>query len=176
LSRRLENKEKELSVVRKEKENQEIALLTKIDQKQQLLENVRQSLTDLRVENERKKAEKDIEINKKNSQLKQKEEEIKKLRNQKGLSQEELLNEKLNSEKNNLELLANELKINLEQINSLSKYHERLYTARKTHNQANIDIHEENISRFNQELTDQRISVVHIQEICRKCKRIAELR
>jgi len=182
LSRRLENKEEELSVARREKENQEITLLTKIDQKQQLLENVRQSLADLRVENEREKAEKDIEINEKNSQLKEKEtelkrkeEEIKNLRSQKGLSQEELLNEKLNSEKSNLELLANELRVNLEQINSLTKYHERLLVAQKGHNQANIDIHEANISRVKQELTDQEISVVHIQEICRKCKRIAEL-
>lgn len=48
--------------------------------------------------------------------------------------------------------------------------------AQKNHNQANIDIHEENISKVKQELADQKISVVHIQEICRKCEVIAKLR
>ena len=182
LKKQLEDTKTELSLVRIAKDDQEIALIGKIDQKQLLLETVRQSLADLRVESEREIAEKDIEINEKNSQLrekeaelKQKEKEVKKLRSQKGLSQEELLNEKLSSEKSNLELLANELKINLEQIHSLTKYHERLLVAQKKHNQANIDIHEGNISRVKQALTDQKVSVVHIQEICRKCKRIAEL-
>ena len=151
-------------------------------EQQQQLETVRQSLGELEIKHERDKAEKDIEINQKNSQLREKdtelhrrEEEINNLRNQKGLSHEELLTEKLTSKKRNLELFATELKIDLEQIHSLSKYHERLLVAQKDHNQANIDIHEANISRVKQELTDQEISVVHIQEICRKCKRIAEL-
>jgi len=182
LKKQLEDTKTELSLVRIAKDDQEIALIGKIDQKQLLLETVRQSLADLRVESEREIAEKDIEINEKNSQLREKdtelhrkEEQIKKLRSQKGLSHEELLNEKLTSKKRNLELFATELRIDLEQIHSLSKYHERLFLARKNHNQSNIDVHEANITRVKQEFQNTGISIVNIQEICEKCERIAKL-
>jgi len=115
------------------------------------------------------------QLSEKENELRHKEEEIKKFRSQKGLSQEELLNEKLHSERQNLKLFANELKISLEQIHGLSKYHERLFVARKNHNQANIDVHEENIARTEEELHQTGISIVNIQEISRKCERIAEL-
>lgn len=127
--------------------------------------------------------EKDNRIKLKESELEKKDEEIERLKSQAKnsskqaeKSHEDLLNERIRSERGNLELLANELKINLERIHSLTKYHERLFVARKTHNQANIDVHERNISQVKQELTNQKISVVHSQEICRKCERISELR
>lgn len=182
VEKELEDTKQELSLVRVEKENQVALIENKLDQKQQLLESVRQSLADLRVEHEREKAERDIEINQKNNQLnekeselRRKEEEIKNLRSQKGQSQEELLAEKLRSEKENLKLFATELKIGLEQIQSLSKYHERLFLARKNRNQANVDLHEENIARTEEEFRQTGISVVNIREISRKCEEIAKI-
>lgn len=149
----------------KDKEDENNRLLLKLDDKNN-------QLTVLRIES----GEKDSRLRERESELTRKNEEIERLKRKGGLSQEELLTEKLRSEKGNLELLANELKIGSEQIHSLTKYHERLFVAQKNHNQANIDIHEENISKVKQELTDQEISVVHIQEICRKCEAIAKLR
>jgi len=84
------------------------------------------------------------------------------------------LTEKLRSEKGNLDLFVSQLGINLEQIHSLSKYHEKLFIARKNQNRANIDAHEENIARTKQEFSDQGINIINIREICQKCERIAE--
>jgi len=182
VARQLEDSKSEFNLVRIENNNAIARIENKLDQKQQLLETVRQSLANLQVDHEREKAEKDIEINAKESELREKEnelrrkeEEIKNSQNQAGKSHEELLTEKLRSEKGNLELLANELKINLEQIHGLVKYHERLFQAQRNYNQANIDTHEENITRIKQEFQDLGISMVNIQEISRKCERIAEL-
>jgi len=91
-------------------------------------------------------------------------------------SQRKLSNERLNSEEDNLGLFAAELGIDLEQIHSLSKYYERLFYARKKRNQANIETHESNIAKAKQDLSQKnKISIVNILEICRKCQRMAEL-
>jgi len=116
-----------------------------------------------------------IESNNKDNELKEKNKEIELLKSRAGLSREELLTEKLSSEKKDLDLFASRAKVSLEQAHSLSKYHERLYTAHKNFNQANIDVHEANIARIKQEFSEQEINIIDIQEICQKCKKIAEL-
>lgn len=155
-----------------QKENEIGRLEIRLDQRRDDMKILENQLSDLWV-NDGKKDEK----------LRQKNEEIERLKNlaenhdkRADKSQEELLNEKIRSEKRSLELFANqELKIDMEQIYSLSKYHERLFIARKTHNQANIDVHEGNISRAKKELQERaKISVINLQEICQKCERIAE--
>jgi len=97
------------------------------------------------------------------------------LQNQTELSQEELLKLKIRFERRNLEQFAAELKINLEQLNSLSKSHEKLFAADKEHNQTNVDTQEANIAQIKQKLLDKEISITNIQEICDKCEKIAEL-
>ena len=116
-----------------------------------------------------------IANNNKNRELEQKNEEINLLKNQARLSQEELLTEKLRFEKGNLDLFASRAGIDLEQVHSLSKYYERLFIARKTLNQVNIDLHEANIARVKQEFSQRGIDIIDIREICQKCDRIAEL-
>src|SRR4029078_12157576 len=107
--------------------------LVKTEKKQ--IEN---SLSNLRIEYEKDKTEKDAEISKKDGELQRKEEQIKNLLRQKDLSQEELLTEKTNSRKRNLDLASSRLGINSERIHDLSKYHEKLFIARKNQNQTTI--------------------------------------
>jgi len=75
-----------------------------------------------------------------------------------------------------LEELAIQLGINLQQIDSLRRYYERLVNARKNYNQANIATHESNVTRIKQELINEGVSVANTQKICRKCEKLAELR
>jgi hypothetical protein len=148
----------------KDKEEENSGLLIKLGDKDN-------QLTVLRIES----GEKDSKLQEKEKELTRKNEEIKHLKSRVVFSREEILTEKLRSEKENLKLFATELKINLEQVRILSKSYERLTMARKTRNQANIDTHEENIARVEERLCSDKVSMVHIQEICRKCERIAEL-
>lgn len=142
----------------KDKEDENSRLLIKLDDKNN-------QLTVLRLES----GKKDEEIRGLKNQAKSSDKRAEK-------SQEELLNEKIRSEKGSLELFANELRVGLEQTNNLTRYHERLFKARKSHNQANIETHENNITGIKEELQNAGISIVNIQEICRKCERIAEFR
>lgn len=121
-------------------------------------------------------SEKGSKLREQDNELRRKEEEIKNSQNQAGQSREELLNEKLRSEKVNLELFATQLEISLEKIHSLNKYQDRLFKARKSRHQANIATHEDNVEKIKQELLEKKINIVNVQEICRKCERIAELR
>jgi len=183
LSRRLESKEQELIVVRREKENQMITFENKLDQKQQLLENVRQSLKDLEINHEREKAEKDSEVKEKDSELrakeeelKRKEEEVKKSQRKAGQSREELLSERSSLKEEKLKAFASPLGISLQQINNLRRYYERLTEARKNYNQANIETHEDNVARVEEELSRNGVSVDNIQKVCRKCEKLAKIR
>lgn len=176
LSRRLENKEEELKVVRQEKENQLIVFENKLDQKQQLLETVRQSLKDLEIKHEREKGEKTAEVKEKEAELKRKEEEIKHSKNREGQSREELLNEKSRTKEEKLKAFAAPLGVNLQQINSLRRYYERLVEARKNYNQANIETHEDNIARIEEELSQDEVEIENIQKICRQCEKLAKMR
>lgn len=150
-------------------------LLIKLDEKNAIhirkVEELNNQLITLRLES----GERDSELREKQRELEIKDEEIERLKRQGGLSQEELLTEKVRSGKRNLDLFSSRLGIDLEQINSLSKYHERLFTARKSRNQTNVDLHEENISRVKQILLGQGADMVNIQEILEKCEKIAEL-
>jgi len=155
-------------------ENENNKLLIKLDEKNanhsQKIEVLNDQLITLRLES----GEKGSILREKERELEIKNEEIKNLRSQKGQSREELLTEKLHSEKSNLDLFVSRLEISLEQVHGLSKYHERLLVARKNYNQANIDVHEENIARVKQEFSDQGVNIIDIREICQKCERIAE--
>jgi len=72
--------------------------------------------------------------------------------------------------------LAVQLGINLQQIDNLRRYYERLVDARKNYNQVNITTHESNITRIKQELINGGVSVANTQKIGRKCEKLAELR
>jgi hypothetical protein len=172
-----------LGVVRREKENQIIMFENKLDQKSALLENVRQSLRDLEIRNEREKTEKDGEVREKDSELRtkeeelrRKEEEIKKTQRKAGQSREELLSERSSSKEAKLKAFATPLGVSLTQINNLRRYYERLTDARKNYNQANIETHEDNIARMEEELSQNNVSVENIQKIGRKCEKLAKIR
>lgn len=141
----------------------------RLDQKQQQLETLRQSFADLQIRYR-------TETQGKDSKLRQKDQEIKLLKGQAGQSKERLSNEREHSKEGSLEELAIQLEINLEQVNNLRRYYERLVNARKNYNQANITTHEGNIARIKQELLRREISVANVQKICRKCEKLAELR
>ena len=153
-------------------ENQVARIENKLDDRNRTIQSLTNQLADLRVES----GEKDSKLREKEGELERKDEEIKHSQSQAGLSKEELLKEKLRSEKVNLELFVSQLEVSLEQINSLSKYHEKLFQARKERNQVNSEVHEENIERVKQELLEKKVNIINIQEICRKCEKIAELR
>jgi len=168
LKKQIEDGKNELSLVRLEKDNQ-------LTQKNNELKDVEKSLADLRIENEKEKTQKDAEINQKDDELQRKEEKIKNLLSQKELSQEELLIEKLRSEKVNLESFATELKVDLEKIQGLIRDHKQLFQVQKSFNQTNIDIQEANISRTKRDLQGLGVGIITIQEVCRKCEKIAQL-
>ncbi|KLL03120.1 MAG: hypothetical protein MRERV_52c015 [Mycoplasmataceae bacterium RV_VA103A] len=183
LSRRLENKEEEVGIVRREKEEQAIMFENKLDQKSTLLENVRQSLRDLEIRNEREKSEKDSEVREKDSELRTKEEElkrkgeeVKRAQRKANQSQEELLTEKIRIKYEKLEIFANRIEINLQQVNDLCRYCERLIRARKSGNQVNIETHEDNIARVREGLRQRGLQIENIQKFCNKCEKIAKLR
>lgn len=176
LEKKLENAKEELKLVRAENEKKAGALEIKLDEKSVKIQELNNQLADSKVESNNKETKLQTKIKEQGNELKQKDQEIERLKKREGMSREELLNEKLGSERGSLERFATELKISLEKIHSLSKYHERLFAARKSHNQTNIDAHEENIARTKQELSEKEVSIVNIQEICQKCEKIAELR
>ena len=72
--------------------------------------------------------------------------------------------------------MAIQLGINLQQVDNLRRYYERLVNARKNYNKANITTHESNITRIKQELINAGVSVANTQKVCRKCEKLAELR
>lgn len=142
------------------------------------LEDSKKELNLVRAENTKlqlESSQKNSELHAKFKELKLKDAEIILLKNQAGLSQEELLKLKIRFEERNLEQFATELKINLEQLNSLSEFHEKLFTAHKEHNQDNVINQKANIAQIKQKLLEKGISITNIQEICDKCERIAQL-
>lgn len=148
---------------------------TEKGQKDEEVRRIEEQLANLRIEKERELTQKNNQLSEKENELRFKDEEIQRLRSWKGQSKEELLTEKLNSERQNLELFSTELGASLEQIQGLIRYHERLFQARKNHNQSNIETHEDNIAQVKEELRVVNISMINIQEISRKCDKIAEL-
>lgn len=149
-------------------EDENNKLLIKLDEKSviynQRLEDLNNQITSLKLES----GKKDRELEKRN-------EDIESLKGRVGFSEEELLIEKLRSEKENLELFATELKIDLEKIESLSGDYKQLFQVKKVRNRTNIATHDNNISQTKRDLQGSGISIVNVQEICRKCERIAEL-
>ncbi|CAG8689994.1 10007_t:CDS:10, partial [Gigaspora margarita] len=93
-----------------------------------------------------------------------------------GLSREELLTEKIRFKYEKLEVFANRIGINLQQVNDLCRYYERLIRARKSGNQVNIETHEDNIARVREGLRQHGLQIEDIQEFCNKCEEIAKLR
>jgi len=91
-------------------------------------------------------------------------------------SREELLNEKVNLKNDKLETFANNLGINLNEVDNLLRYYERLINARKNYNQINIGTHEGNINRVKGTLRQNGVSVGNTNKCCRKCEKVAKLR
>jgi len=146
-----------------------------LTQKNNEIRRIEGEVAGLRLEHGREMNEKNNQLSEKERELRIKNEEIELLQNQKGLTQEGLLTEKLRFERRNLELFANELRINLEQIQSLIRYHERLFQVRKNLNHADIITHQDNVIQAKQVLLNQGVGMISIQEICEKCERIAQL-
>ena len=178
-----EDTKTELSVVRREKDNQLAIFENKLDQKQQLLENVRQALKDLEIKHEKEKAEKNAEVKEKDSELKEKEkelkrkeEEVKNSQKQAKQSQEELLSERLRLKYGKLEIFANQIGINLQQVSDLCRYCERLVHARKSCNKTNIETHEDNITKIREGLRQRGFQIKDVQKFCDRCEKIAKMR
>jgi len=98
------------------------------------------------------------------------------LRERAGQSREELLTEKIRLKYSKLEIFANQIGINLQQVSDLCRYCERLVHARKNCNQANIETHEDNITRVREELRQRGFQIEDIQKFCDKCEKIAKMR
>jgi hypothetical protein len=155
----------ELRNQNQEKENQIGRLELKVDEKSVRIQDLTGQLTNLQ-----------IEKNNKENELHQKDEEIQRLKKWAGLSREELLREKVHLKEGKIGNLSNQLGINLNQVGNLRRYYERLVHARKNHNQANIETHEDNITRIKETFRQGGISIDDIQRLGRKCEKIAELR
>jgi hypothetical protein len=140
-----------------------------LDQKQHEVEELRQSLATLRITYQTEVQGKDIK-------MRQQENEIKILKEKAGQAQEKFSNEREHSKEGKLEEFATQFGISLQQLDSLRKYYERLVVARKNYNQANVTVHEDNISQVKQKLLNSGISIANIQKICRKCEKLAEVR
>jgi len=91
-------------------------------------------------------------------------------------SREELLNEKVSLKNEKLEVFANNLGINLDEVDNLLRYYGRLIHARKNYNQANIETHEGNVSQVKGTLRQNGVSVENTNKCCRKCEKVAKLR
>ncbi|CAI2167661.1 18434_t:CDS:10 [Funneliformis geosporum] len=75
-----------------------------------------------------------------------------------------------------MEDFADELKVDLEQINKLREYCESLITARKNHNQVGISTNERNITKIKQEILNKGIGIKKVQKLYKKCEKVAEIR
>jgi NACalpha-BTF3-like transcription factor len=144
-------------------------LENKLDEKQQRLETVQESLTTLRIKYETETASKDNE-------LKLREKAIRLLKSQAEQSREELLRERLDLKEEKMEEVADELGIDLGQINKLRNYYENLINARESLNQSDISTSEYNIARIKQEILNKGISIKKVQKLCSKCEKAAKLR
>jgi hypothetical protein len=140
-----------------------------LDQKNQELEELRQSLATLQITYQTETQGKDIEI-------KKHKDEIKSLKEKTIQAQEKLSNEREHSKEGKLEEIALQFGVGLQQLDSLRKYYERLIVSRKNYNQTNIATHEGNIMTIKQEMLNAGISIANIQKICRKCEKLAEVR
>jgi chromosome segregation ATPase len=178
LERDLTNAKNEITSLKNliEEGKTELGLVrTEKSQKEEEIKRIEEELSNLKIENERDLTQKINQLTEKESKLRQKDEEIQRLRSQRELSQEELLIEKLRSEKANLESFATELKIDLEKTQSLIDDHKQLFQAQKTDNQTNISTCENSIVRIKRDLQNSGVGIISIQEVCRKCEKIAEL-
>jgi len=108
--------------------------------------------------------------------LKRKEEEVKKTQRKMGQTREELLSERSRLKEEKLKAFATPLGVSLSQINNLRRYYERLTEARKNYNQANIETHEDNIARIEEELSQNKVNIDNIQKVCRQCEKLAKMR
>jgi len=75
-----------------------------------------------------------------------------------------------------LEIFANQIGINLQQVDSLCRYFERLVHAQKNYNQSNVETHESNIARVREGLRQIGLQIENIQKFCNKCEKVAKMR
>lgn len=126
-------------------------------------------LTDLRIKYKTETADKD-------SELKNKEREIKLLKNQAEKSQKGFLEVRLELKEERMEEFADDLGIDLKQVKKLLGYYESLIDARKNLNQNGISTNENNITEFKQEMLDEGISIKKVKKLCGKCEKAAAIR
>ena len=125
---------------------------------------------------EDKLEERNREIRELNRQLGELRTNNENLRERAGQSREELLTGKIRLKRNKLEIFAIQIGINLQQVDILCRYCERLVHAQKNCNQANIETHESNIAGIKEELRQRGLQVENIQKFCDKCEKIAKMR
>src|SRR4051794_21077298 len=93
-------------------------------------------MADLRIEYGKESSEKDNQIREREDELKRKEEETNKIQARLGLSQEKVLEQQIRFKSEKLDLFANELEVDLEQLQNLRDYYEEKIDSR--HNRASI--------------------------------------
>jgi hypothetical protein len=157
--------EKRAEDAEKDRDKQVGRLEIKVDEKTLKIQNLTDQLTKLQITG-----------GKKDNEIHQKDEEIRLLKRWARLSREELLDEKQHLKYGKLEVFANQIGINLQQVSDLCRYYERLVHARKNYNQANIETHEDNITRVREGLRQNGIQIENIQKFCNKCEKIAKMR
>jgi len=116
------------------------------------------------------------ELREKERRIQELEREVNSLREQLGQSWEERLNQELRSEQEKLERLAHRLMINWEQIQILRDTYEQLVRSRRNNDQASVRVSQEIIETIRQNLLQQRVHIDDVQQICRLCEEIAEIR
>lgn len=116
------------------------------------------------------------ELREKGQKIRELEREVNVLREQLGQSQGERLTNELRSEQEKLERLAHRLMINWEQIQILRDTYEQLVRSRRNNDQAGTRTSWEIIEEIKQNLLQQRVHIDDVQQICRFCEEIAEIR
>ncbi|CAG8679378.1 4051_t:CDS:10, partial [Cetraspora pellucida] len=168
-------KKQELGLVRVEKDKQLALIENKLTQKDDKLKELEKAMDALRVGSEKVISQKENSLKETSGELKRKEQEIKELKNERFRTQEELLIEKLNSEKSDLEVVASELGINLEEVHNLIMNYKRLLFARKERKRDIVEDSEGKIAKTKQTLLGSEVSIENIRKISRECERLANL-
>ncbi|CAG8499557.1 2684_t:CDS:10, partial [Racocetra persica] len=176
LLKQIEDGKQELGLVRVEKDKQLALIENKLTQKDDKLKELEKAMDALRVGSEKVISQKENSLKETSGELKRKEQKIKELQNERFRTQEELLIEKLNSEKSDLEVVASELGINLEDVHNLIMNYKRLLFARKERKRDIVEDSEGKIAKTKQTLLGSEVSIENIRKISRECERLANLR
>ncbi|WP_147410416.1 hypothetical protein [endosymbiont GvMRE of Glomus versiforme] len=178
-----------LVIAEKDKENDlKIILVTQEMERRNRerdLQKLRQELNETKRELEERLSPTDLqnllfahetEIRDKEQEIQQKNREIANLREQLGQSQEQSLNLELRVVEEEVEELANRLRINWERIQALRDSYALLIRSRRNNERANLQTSQNNIETIRQNLLQAEINISDVRRICRLCEQIAEMR